>query len=104
MNDSGGRGGTALRPSEEARLHDLVELERTDALVGEVPVPDWVPGCLARAPLVVVRRALAQRLVARRRARPLSPRALRGLAFARNGRVAHPPGRFDREGKGDVTE
>jgi phosphoribosyl-dephospho-CoA transferase len=34
-----------------------VELERTDALIGEVPVPDWVPGCLARAPLVVVRRA-----------------------------------------------
>jgi hypothetical protein len=34
MNDSGGRGGTALRPSEEARAHDLVELERTNAVVG----------------------------------------------------------------------
>jgi phosphoribosyl-dephospho-CoA transferase len=57
MNDSGGRGGSAFRPGEEARPHDLVELVCTDALVGEAPVPDWVPGCLARAPLVVVRRA-----------------------------------------------
>ena len=33
-----------------------MELIRTDALIGEVPIPDWVQGCLARAPLVVVRR------------------------------------------------
>ncbi|MBV8074876.1 MAG: malonate decarboxylase holo-ACP synthase [Planctomycetaceae bacterium] len=56
-NDSGERGGPALRLGEDARPHDLVELRRRDALVGEVPAPDWVQGCLARAPLVVVRRA-----------------------------------------------
>ena len=56
-HDCGERGGPALRPGEEACPHDLVELRRRDALVSEVPVPEWVPGCLSRAPLVVVRRA-----------------------------------------------
>ncbi len=46
-NDSGERGGQALRLGEDARSHDLVELRRRDALVCEVPVPDWVQGCLA---------------------------------------------------------
>ena len=94
MHDCGERGGPALGPGEDARPHDLVELIRTDALIGEVPIPDWVQGCLARAPLVVVRRVPARRLVARWRARSLSLRALRGLAPVRSRCIAHPPGRF----------
>ncbi|PKU25731.1 malonate decarboxylase holo-ACP synthase [Telmatospirillum siberiense] len=43
-------GGALIRP------HDLVEPERIDAIVGDGPLPAWVPESLAAAPLVVVRR------------------------------------------------